>query len=251
MKNFIKNLVCFFLNMFSFLAPKDKVVILMYHSIGRNNVFSTVSPENFERQMNFLKKGNYNVMGFSKLAALLEQKKEIPNKTVVLTFDDGYSDNFIFAWPVLKRCNFPATIFLTTGLMGGVKIKKTGEQMRMLDWLQIDKMFKSGLIDFQPHTISHPRLTEITPEEATGEILNSQKAVDEQLANQPRFFAYPYGDYNQTIIDILKNSGFRAAVTVKKGIVRNNSPLLELRRKSINQKTNIGQFKAKINFGLL
>ena len=223
----------------------------MYHSIGRNNVLSTVSPENFERQMVFLKKYNYKVVSLGRLVDILEQKKEIPAKTVVLTFDDGYSDNFIFAWPILRRHNFPATIFLTTGLMGGTTTKKNGEQMRMLDWLQIDKMFKSGLIDFQPHTVSHSRLTEITPEQATAEITDSQRAIGDQLANQPRFFSYPYGSYNPAVVEILKNNGFRAAVSVKEGAVKNNSPILELKRKSVSLKTNISQFKSKINFGLL
>jgi len=223
----------------------------MYHSVGRNNVFSTVSPEDFARQMNFLKKGGYNVIGLGDLADILEQKKEIPSKTVVLTFDDGYRDNFIYAWPVLKGHNFSATIFLTTGLVGGVKIKKTGQPMRMLNWLQIDKMFTSGLIDFQPHTVSHPRLTKISQGEGAGEILDSRKAIEDQLANQPRLFAYPYGDYSPAIVDILKNNGFTAAVTVKEGIVKNNSRTLELKRKSVNQKTNIIQFRSKINFGLL
>jgi len=223
----------------------------MYHSIGRNNIFSTVSPEDFERQMNFLKKGDYKVIGLKDLVDILEQGKEIPQKTVVLTFDDGYSDNFIFAWPVLKRCNFPATIFLTAGLIGGVKTSKSGEALRMLDWLQVDKMAKSGIVDFQPHTVNHPHLADISIEEAAREIMDSQKAIADQLNSNPQFFAYPYGNYNQGVIDILKANGFRAALAVKEGMVKANSPFFELKRKSVNRLTTLNRFKSKVNFGLL
>ena len=216
----------------------------MYHSIGRNNIFSTVSPEDFERQMNFLKKRDYNVIGLKDLVDILEQEREIPQKTIVLTFDDGYSDNFIFAWPVLKRCNFPASIFLTTGWVGSFCPKKNNEQIRMLDWLQIDKMAKSGLIDFQPHTINHPKLADITLEEVEKEIIGSQKTIAECLNSSPQLFAYPYGSYNQQVIALLKERGFRGAVTIKSGRVTIKDGLFEIRRKGVFSKTSIYQFKS-------
>jgi len=250
MKNLLKNVICFLLNLFSFLSPKNRATILMYHSIGRNNVFSTVLPESFERQMNYLKKGNYNVMGLGELVDILEKKQPISAKTVVISFDDGYADNFIFAWPILKRCGFPATIFLTTGLAGGVKIKKTGEQMRMLDWPEIEKMQKSGLVDFQPHTVNHPHLSEVSSEEAQKEIAGSLTTIEERLGKKEKFFAYPYGDYNQDIIDILRTNGFRAALIVKRGLIKQESPLFELPRIAVSLKTSLGQFKSKLNFGI-
>ncbi|MEK9153419.1 MAG: polysaccharide deacetylase family protein, partial [Patescibacteria group bacterium] len=160
MKNFIKNLVSGFLNVFALVVPKKRVAILMYHSVERNNIPSTVSPENFAQQMAYLQKKQYQVISLASLVDILEKKQPLPAKAVVISFDDGYQDNFIFAWPILQKYNFPATIFLTNGTVGGEKIKKNGQRLKMLAWPEIAKMQNSGLINFQPHTISHPRLSE-------------------------------------------------------------------------------------------
>src|SRR3989344_3122644 len=91
--------------------------ILMYHSIAENGVFFTVKPSEFERQMKYLSKN-----------------KKIPRKTVVLTFDDGYLDNYENAFPVLKKYNFPATIFVATGFVGGKKNNSSNEPLSMMTW---------------------------------------------------------------------------------------------------------------------
>ncbi|MDD5750405.1 MAG: polysaccharide deacetylase family protein [Candidatus Pacebacteria bacterium] len=248
----LKNAICFLLNPFAFLAPKNRVAVLMYHSTGRNNAPSTVSPENFAKQMAFLEKNRYGVVSLASLVDILEKEEPIPAKTIVLTFDDGYLDNFVFAWPVLKQHGFPATVFLTTGTVGGEKIKKDGQRLKMLGWPEAGKMQKSGLVDFQPHTMSHPRLAQIAKEEAQKEIAGSLVAIEEKLGNRKeRFFAYPYGDYNQDIVDILKANGFRAALTVKRGLVKKDSLLFELARIDLYNNTSLIEFRSKINFGLL
>jgi len=250
MKDLIKNLISGFLNIFIFLAPKNRAVILMYHSVGRNEIPSTVSPENFAKQMLYLKKKQYQVISLTSLRDILEKKQPLPVKAVVLSFDDGYIDNFIFAWPILQRCGFPATIFLTTGAVGGEKIKKDGQRLKMLDWPEVEKMQKSGLVDFQPHTMSHPRLAQLEREEAQKEIIGSLIAVEEKLGKKEKFFAYPYGDYNQGVINILRINGFRAALTVKRGLVKQENSLFELPRITVSLKTSLGQFKSKLNFGI-
>lgn len=249
MKNFVRNLISAFLNVFSFAAPKNRVAVLMYHSVGRNNIPSTVSPENFAQQMAYLKEKRSQVISLANLADILEKKQPWPAQAVVLTFDDGYADNFTFAWPILQKYNFPATIFLTTGTVGGEKIKKTGERLPMLAWPEIAKMQKSGLIDFQPHTISHPRLSEISLGEAQKEISQSRAVIQERLGKEARFLAYPYGAYNQEVIDLLRQNDFRAALTVERGLVKRASSLFELPRLAMFLKTSLNQFKSKLNFG--
>ena len=183
-KRFAKNIISFYLNFLSLFFHKKGAVVLMYHSIGRNNVFSTVSPENFEKQLCFLKKNNFNVITLSDFWRFLDKEEPLPKKTIILTFDDGYYDNFSYGWPILKRYKFKATIFLTTGLVGGVKIKKSGERLKMLSWQEIEKMQKSGIIDFQPHTQSHPRLTEISPELIQKEIGESKQSIEQALVKK-------------------------------------------------------------------
>ena len=186
LKSFVKNIISFYLNFLSLFFHKKGGVVLMYHSIGRNNVFSTVSPENFEKQLCFLKKNNFNVITLSDLWRFLDKEEPLPKKTIILTFDDGYYDNFSYGWPILKRYKFKATIFLTTGLVGGVKIKKSAEPLKMLSWQEIEKMQKSGIIDFQPHTQSHPRLTEISPELIQKEIGESKQSIEQALVKKAK-----------------------------------------------------------------
>ena len=228
-KDCIAFLKCFF--------PKGKgIPVLMYHSIAHNNVFFTVKPEEFKKQINFLKDNNYNVISLNKLIEILESNKELPEKTTVLTFDDGYSDNYINVFPILKKYNFPATIFIITGLIGKETNNSQNIPLKMLNWSQIQEMYQSGLINFQPHTVNHQ---EINKEE----IINSKKEIEEKLNKECEFFAYPRGVYNDEIINILKENGFRAARTINNGKVNKGDNLFKLKRISINSTTSFIQFK--------
>lgn len=219
----------------------------MYHSIGYNKTFFTVKPENFRKQMEWLYWNKYKVVSLKELADIIGNKKDSPKKTVVLTFDDGFEDNYFEAFPILKKYNFPATSFLATDFIGKEKkSESTGISIKTLSWPQIKEMHDSGLIDFEPHTCSHRELSGITPEEAKNEILNSRRIIEEALTKKCYFFAYPRGKYNQETIDILENSGFLAAVTVNPGRARKASDLLELPRQSIDSMTGGLQFMYKI-----
>lgn len=237
MKVFLKNLLFYLLNIFT-PKLKNRASILMYHSVSDNNLFFTVKLGDFERQMNYLCKENFNVIGLAQLFDYLKNKREIPAKTVVLTFDDGYEDNYSNAFPVLKKYNFPATIFLTKG----------DTQLKMLNREQIKEMHDSGLIDFEPHTINHPKLSKTDLKEAEKEILESKKIIEKELNKKCRFFAYPYGDYNEKIIDIVKNN-FELALTVEKGKVDLSGKLFEIKRNSIDSAVAFNQFKYIVKFG--
>jgi peptidoglycan/xylan/chitin deacetylase (PgdA/CDA1 family) len=245
MKNLIKNLVCGFLSFFPFKG----VVILMYHSVAENKEFFTVRPEEFKRQMDYLYKQNFKVIGLEKLVEYVRNKKEVPPKTIVLTFDDGYEDNYLTAFSVLKQYGFPATIFLATGLLGNKSYtNKRGIHLPMLDWSQIKEMHNSGLIDFQPHTMNHPKLSQINIDEARKEISDSKMFIEKELNKQCRFFAYPYGDFNKDVKYIISQY-FDVALSIKKGRVGPNSDFLELPRNSIDSQTSFIQFKGIIKFG--
>lgn len=232
-KYLIKNLAYYPLNFFSFFLPRKSCSILMYHSISDHRALYAVQPKNFAWQMAYLKGGNFNVISLARLVDLLAVQKEIPDKTVILTFDDGYEDNYLNVFPLLKKYNFPATIFLSAGLIGGQRESKSQDIiLNILNWPQIEEMHQSGLIDFQPHTVSHPKLAKISREIAVQEIVESKKLIEKRLNKQCRIFSYPYGNYNQSIIEILKGNGFTAAVTVKPGFIQaeDRETPFELRR---------------------
>ena len=107
LKQSIKNLLA----TLSLLKKKKGASVLMYHSVAENSVFFTVHPKIFAKQMKYLKENNYQVISLTDLITLLKNDQPLPNKTVALTFDDGFKDFFLNAWPVLAEYNFPATIF--------------------------------------------------------------------------------------------------------------------------------------------
>lgn len=250
-KKLIKNIAYFFLNQFFFFKfYSTKGAILMYHSVGDKEIFFNVRKNDFIRQMAYLKEKKFNVFSLSQLVERIEKKEPIPKKTVVLTFDDGYEDNYFNAYPVLKKHNFPATIFLAPDLVGRTTRSKQNISFKILDWPQIQEMFQSGLIDFQPHGLTHQKLARISLEQAKNEIKKSKEIIERRLDKKCCFFSYPNGDFNEAVISILRENGFKAALTVKSGMADRNSDLFKLPRKSVNLETNIVQFKGKLKFNL-
>ena len=165
---------------------------------------------------------------------------------MVLTFDDGYQDNFINAFPILKKHNFPATIFLPTNLIGQ-QMNLQNILLKILDWSEIKEMYQSGLIDFHPHSLNHPRLDRVDLKQAEQEIRQSKEIIEKELDKKCLFFAYPHGKYNQGVSRILKDLGFRAGLTIKAGLVKQGDNLFELKRISINSIISFVRFKAKVN----
>jgi len=250
-KRIIKNITYFCLNCFFFFKPYPaKGVILMYHSVAKNDLLFSVKPENFIQQMEYLRKRNFKIIALKELVEILEQKRPIPKKTVVLTFDDGYQDNYTNAFPILKKYNFPATIFLPTDFIGKSKGESERVVLNMLNWHQIKEMYQSGLIDFQPHSLTHQELSKIDLIKAEQEIRESKEIIEKELNKNCNFFAYPRGSFNQRIIDILKEVGFKAGLGINPGFVDKNTDLSKLSRQSINSQTSMIQFKVRLKFGL-
>lgn len=218
--------------------------ILMYHSIGTNPHFFTVTPEEFRWQMSYLKDHGYRVLPLLDLVDLLMQKKSIPTNTVVLTFDDGYEDNFTNAFPILKEFQFPATIFVSTDFIGQERTVR-GVPMRHLTREQIIDMYHLGLIDIQPHGASHRKLTELDADEIKKEMVSSQSVLLELIGSPRKLFAYPYGATNELATTQAREI-FDAAVIVNRGYVSWKSDIMKLQRQSIDSKTTRARFKLKV-----
>ncbi len=245
LKNFLKTIIYSFFR----LLPSKDAVILMYHSVADNSSFFTVTPAEFEKQMAYLKENNFNVVSVSHLVEALENKKQILPKTIVITIDDGYEDNFTNAFPVLKKYNFPASIFLVTDSVGGERQTSAGLVFKKLSWQQVQEMSATGLIDFYPHTKTHPKLDQVLENAVTEEIRGSKNTVEERMNKTADIFAYPYGRYTPSVVNILKQEGFKAALTVKTGRVKNGDNPFLLKRNSIDSKVSLTMFKGIVNHG--
>ncbi len=213
-----------------FVKQQYVLPIVMYHSVApvvpKGNVL-TVSVDAFEKQMSFLKKHHYNVVALEAVKGYVSGKKIIPGRTIALTFDDGYKDNYTYAFPVLKKYNFPATIFII--------VSEVGRPGR-LNWEEIKEMRDSGLITFGSHTLTHPFLTSLqSSEELKKEIAGSRVALEAQLGRPVEIFSYPSGRFNARVIQAVKDAGYQEAVVTNPGKKFPNNDLLALKRLRISE----------------
>src|SRR3989344_9554004 len=170
--------------------PQDRAAILMYHSVSPGvDYFMNVEPDDFERHMAYLAEQKITVIALSELVARLKARKPLGG-AVVLPFDDGYRDNYTIAFPLLKKYRFPATIFVTTDMIG--KTDKRG--LERLSAAEMKELHASGLINIEPHTKTHPKLAKLSDQDARAEIEGSKKAIEQLLGTDTKLFAYPYGN---------------------------------------------------------
>ncbi|MBD3790908.1 MAG: polysaccharide deacetylase family protein [Campylobacterales bacterium] len=221
--------------------------ILMYHlvreHIGRNKYNSLrVTPDMFEKQIKYLYENGW--ASFTVTEAL-ENVDKLPSKSVIITFDDGYRDNFTNAFPILKKYNFKATIYLVNNRDHlGLK-----SEPRLTD-NDVFELINSGLIEIGAHTLSHANLNKLNFDEKKKEICESKQTIEEQFNIKCKSFAYPFGNYNDTDKKIVSQCGFGSAVTTKVGIADLRScDLFEIPRIAIRGRDNFFAFQLKLKTG--
>lgn len=207
---------------FFWLVPKYTIPILAYHSIGYRDDNPFVSVENFAKQLRYIKEKGYDVITLDELAEGIKNKKIFKRNKVVITFDDGFKDNFQSAYPVLKKFSFPATIFLITDYIG--------KEKEFLNWDEVMAMSKNK-ISFGAHTKTHFYLGPGKDDEVVREeIVGSKKAIEKEAGLTVNNFSYPTGGFNERVKEIVKEAGFKSACTTNRGFAKLNSDVYELKR---------------------
>jgi peptidoglycan/xylan/chitin deacetylase (PgdA/CDA1 family) len=190
-------------------------MILCYHRINPwyENDALTVNPEEFKRQINYFISKKFEFMNLEQYVSFSRK-----NKKIVITFDDGFADNFLFAYEILHNLNLPFIIFLTVNFIGTEKLfsrYKDKERDRFLTWNEVIEMSKNG-VEFGSHSLTHPDLTKLEKEEIEKEIIDSKKIIEDKTGKEVKFFCYPYGFYNKEVIEIVEKAGYKGAVVNRK-----------------------------------
>jgi len=187
-------------------------MILAYHRVNPwyPEDALTVLPENFERQIKYLLKRFNSVSAEDYFSG---GSKDISG-SLLITFDDGYADNLWHAMPVLKKLGIKPVIFLTVNYIGKKEIfsrYKDKEKDRFLDWGEVKEMSAEGVV-FGSHSLSHPHLPQIDGNSLRNEVAGSKKEIEDRTGRESAIFCYPYGDFNERVIDAVEKAGYKGAV---------------------------------------
>nr|VFK55199.1 MAG: Polysaccharide deacetylase [Candidatus Kentron sp. TUN]VFK57612.1 MAG: Polysaccharide deacetylase [Candidatus Kentron sp. TUN]VFK61506.1 MAG: Polysaccharide deacetylase [Candidatus Kentron sp. TUN] len=233
--------------------------ILMYHMVHEHKARTTfnklrVTPNRFERQIGWLEEHGWYFAFISELT----NPEKLPNKTVCITFDDGYRDNFTHVHPLLKKHHARATLYLVADRFDrDWSINKkahhnSGELERepKLTDSQIRAMLNSGHWQLGGHTMTHANLSRLDEEGKHAEIFHAKTLLERNFETSLRSFAYPFGIYDESDVMIVAEAGFETAVTTRSGISQDiPRECLELKRIKISGKDNMLVFCLKMRSG--
>jgi peptidoglycan/xylan/chitin deacetylase (PgdA/CDA1 family) len=193
------------------------VPILAYHQLTRTRPSRmAVLQTDFELQMAYLKHYHWRVITLQQFADFLKLKGQVPERSVVITFDDGWASTYHIALPILRRYGYKATLFVTMGLIGHDK--------KALTWKEVQALQASGMVDVQCHTQTHSNLADPAGRDLKAylayladELIASKAELKQRIGKECRYLAYPYGAENHLVVAMAQKAGYRAAFTVDRG----------------------------------
>jgi len=252
-----------FLNYFShflkILPFSNGLPVLMYHRIVDNKYDDTgvsyVLPSVFISQMKYLCENGYYFASLDEVVKFVKGEIKLPKKTIAITFDDGFKDNYINAFPFLKENSIKATIFINTYSIGkklshyeifSKKHPRWRQNIfyQFLTWEEIKEMSYHG-IEFESHTHFHSKLSEINNQDIENDILLSKNIIEKNLNKNVKYLSYPYGVYDDRIINIAKKLKFEAAWGITSKNVKPKMNVYALPRKA-STNSQLERFKVLI-----
>lgn len=223
------------------LTETVRVPILMYHYVSdppadadKYRIDLSVSPANFREQMGYLAENGYNTIDFYDLMMALSGSQPLPPNPVILTFDDGYVDNYEYAFPILEEFGLKGTFFIITEYVD------FGNPHHM-SWPMIEEMAAAGH-RIESHTKTHPNLSALDWDGQLYQLLGSQQTLAAHLGYTPRFLCYPGGRYNEETLILLQELGYWGAVTTQSGKEHSFANRYEWQRMRIRNNTYLPEF---------
>ncbi|WP_231037959.1 polysaccharide deacetylase family protein [Pectinatus frisingensis] len=196
------------------------IPVLMYHRIADvKNDRNSLSVKKFAWQLNYLHKKNYHTITLNMLYDFYAIRKKLPSKSILLTFDDGYADNYTAALPLLVKYKMTAVVFPIGNWIGkknnwenfGKEKTITMTKEQLLDWQQHGQLIAS-------HTMTHPFLTNCTESKIIDELHDSRQLLSNALSANGDFLCYPYGNFNESVAAAAKKTGYKAAFAIFEGV---------------------------------
>lgn len=226
-----------------------RVPILMYHRIasvpGDRNA---LPPEKFREQLEYLHTHGYHTISMQALYLHYQHGEPLPSKPVLLSFDDGYTDNFTTALPLLRKFHMKGIVFPISNWIGRENkwenFHKTPTTTMNPD--ELETWRESGL-EIGSHTVNHPFLSQLSETAARNELMGSRHALEENFSMNFEYLCYPYGDFNQATMRIAKESGYKAALAIFDRVPLWNLHLFALPRIPIPSSQPLWEFKLKVS----
>jgi peptidoglycan/xylan/chitin deacetylase (PgdA/CDA1 family) len=214
------------------------VPVLVYHQISPNKSSSriTVSEETFEQQMAYLKNNGYHVVTIKQFLDFIGYRRRPPKKSVLITLDDGWKSARTIAYPILKKYGFTAVLFLYTDII------ESKQSPLSLNWDDVRALNESGVFEIGSHTVTHSDLNKISDDQLQWELAESQRLIFEKSGVKTDILAYPDGVFNDKVIKVMKNVGYKAGFTVNRGGNPFFNNPFSLKRSMVYNSENIDNF---------
>lgn len=227
----------------------------MYHDVTPSPAsgfeFYSVTDRAFGSQMRLLAWLGYSTISLDAFVERVSTGKPLPPRSVILTFDDGFSSCIENAVPHLKKFGFSATFFVVPGLVGrGSRWlqSRLGTELPLADWSTLRQLTKDGL-ECGAHSLTHAHLTELPVEAGRFEMMESKRILEEQLGRQVRHMAYPYGEYNSALCSLAKEVGYDTACAVRGGHSGMKDDRFALRRIVVSGADSLLDFASRLQTG--
>ena len=210
------------------------VPVLYYHSIRPTEDNELIlSPEKLKKQLNFLKSEGYTSLSLSEFSNYILNNTPVPPKSFLITFDDGYMDNYYYAFPILKELNMKATIFCITFKLDGTYYLSAEALKEMSDY---------G-IDIECHTVNHDDLSSLSYDDQLTTLKNSKSYLENLLNKKIYAIAYPFGNINNETTKAVEEAGYTLGFLTSTGLAKSSDNPLQLKRIYISSEYDLDTFK--------
>lgn len=221
--------------------------ILTYHRVTDAHPHERlcVPIARFAEHMRFLREAGYETVTLAGAAHWMRHPQiEWPARPVVITFDDGYADNFLHAHPAMARCGFVGVFFVPTQFLQDPPEAEHPDDHSMR-WIHLEELLTAGH-EIGSHSVTHRRLASLSPEDVRREVDESKRTLEQQLRRPISSFCYPSGDYNAFVKRAVEASGYLAACTVEPGANEPGDDLFALKRTEISAFDTLRDFNKKL-----